>query len=161
MGLRMRIKEGVNQQSQQDMSSLVAVTQSPQQWHQAFEASRNFMNRLLITATGFVLAIGSINGLKAAPALPLAQPKAANLARMRAESLNGGLSAYRAAACMYETGARPCLISKSDQGFLFGFQGGPPGWEQQSPPRPTLETKVLVSSDGDRILGVPYNGPLR
>ena len=119
------------------------------------------MKPLLTTAAGFVLSLGGISALQAAPALPLAQPKAANLARMRAESLNGGLSSYRAAACMYETGATSCLISKSDQGFLFGFSGGPPGWEQQSPPDPTMETEVLVSRDGDRILAVPYNGPIR
>jgi hypothetical protein len=93
--------------------------------------------------------------------LPLAQPKAANLARMRAESLNGGLSQYRAASCMYETGAGSCLESISDGGFLFRFQGGPPGWQQQTPPNPTIETSVLVSRDGDRILEVTYNGTVR
>lgn len=80
---------------------------------------------------------------------------------MRAESLNGGLGAYRAAGCMYETGGTSCLASKTSEGFLFRFEGGPPGWEQQTPPRPSLETSVLVSKDGDRILEVPYNGPLR
>ena len=119
------------------------------------------MNRLLTAATGLVLSLSGISALQAAPALPLAQPKAANLARMRAESLNGGLGVYRAAACMYETGATSCLISRSDEGFLFGFRGGPPGWEQETPPDPTLETEVLVSRDGDRILAVPYNGPIR
>ena len=93
--------------------------------------------------------------------LPLAQPKAANLARMRAESLNGGLGQYRAASCMYETGAGSCLESISDDGFLFRFQGGAPGWQQQTPPNPTIETSVLVSRDGDRILEVSYNGAIR
>ena len=118
------------------------------------------MNRLLTAVTGLALSLGGIGAVEAAPSLPLAQPKAANLARMRAESLNGGLASYRAAACMYETGASSCLISKSEQGFLFGFLGGPPGWQQQSPPRPTLETRILVSQDGERILSVPYNGPI-
>jgi len=119
------------------------------------------MNRLLAAATGLVLSMSGFSALQAAPALPLAQPKAANLARMRAESINGGLGYYRAAACMYETGATSCLISRSEEGFLFGFRGGPPGWEQEIPPDPTLETEVLVSRDGDRILAVPYNGPIR
>ncbi len=118
------------------------------------------MNRLLTAVTGLALSLGGIGAVEAAPSLPLAQPKAANLARMRAESLNGGLATYRAAACMYETGASSCLISKSNQGFLFSFRGGPPGWELQSPPSPTLETRVLVSQDGERILAVPYNGPI-
>jgi len=93
--------------------------------------------------------------------LPLAQPKAANLARMRAESLNGGLGHYRAASCMYETGAGSCLESVSDSGFLFRFRGVAPGWQQQTPPEPTIETSVLVSRDGDRILEVSYNGTIR
>ena len=93
--------------------------------------------------------------------IPLAQPKAANLARMRAESLNGGLGQYRAASCMYETGAGSCLESISNQGFQFLFQGGAPGWQQQTPPNPTIETSVLVSRDGDRILEVSYNGTIR
>ena len=93
--------------------------------------------------------------------IPLAQPKAANLARMRAESLNGGLGQYRAASCMYETGAGSCLESLNDSGFLFRFRGGAPGWQQQTPPEPTIETSVLVSRDGDRILEVSYNGTIR
>ena len=93
--------------------------------------------------------------------IPLAQPKAANLARMRAESLNGGLGQYRAASCMYETGAGSCLESVSDSGFLFRFRGGAPGWQQQTPPEPTIETSVLVSRDGDQILEVSYNGTIR
>lgn len=93
--------------------------------------------------------------------IPLAQPKAANLARMRAESLNGGLGQYRAASCMYETGAGSCLESLNDSGFLFRFRGGAPGWQQQTPPEPTIETSVLVSRDGDQILEVSYNGTIR
>jgi len=143
------------------MVSQVRETQFSDDWHQAGVPSTKFMNRLLTAATGLVLSLSGISTLQAAPALPLAQPKAANLARMRAESLNGGLGSYRAAACMYETGATSCLISRSDEGFLFGFRGGPPGWEQETPPDPTLETEVLVSRDGDRILAVPYNGPIR
>lgn len=115
------------------------------------------------------LSIGMALGLctslmvmvRAEQSLPFAQTKAANLARMRAESLNGGLGSYRAAGCMYETGAQSCLASKTNEGFLFRFKGGAPGWEQQNPPSPSLETSVLVSRDGDRILEVPYNGPLR
>ncbi len=118
------------------------------------------MNRLLTAATGLALSMGGIGAVCGEPSLPVAQPKAANLARMRAEYLNGGLASYRADACMYETGSSSCLISKSNQGYLFSFLGGPPGWQQQSPPRPTLETRVLVSQDGERILAVPYNGPI-
>ena len=143
------------------MVSQVRETQFSDDLHQAGVPSTKLMNRLLNAATGLVLSLSGISALQAAPALPLAQPKAANLARMRAESLNGGLGSYRAAACMYETGATSCLISRSDEGFLFGFRGGPPGWEQETPPDPTLETEVLVSRDGDRILAVPYNGPIR
>ena len=99
------------------MVSQVRETQFSDDWHQAGVPSTKFMNRLLTAATGLVLSLSGISALQAAPALPLAQPKAANLARMRAESLNGGLGSYRAAACMYETGATSCLISRSDEGI--------------------------------------------
>lgn len=115
----------------------------------------------LVLISGLWLLASNAATAQATRPLPLAQPKAANLARMRAESLNGGLSQYRAASCMYETGAGSCLESISDGGFLFRFQGGPPGWQQQTPPNPTIETSVLVSRDGDRILEVTYNGTVR
>ena len=115
----------------------------------------------LVLISGLWLLASNAATAQATRPLPLAQPKAANLARMRAETLNGGLSQYRAASCMYETGAGSCLESISDGGFLFRFQGGPPGWQQQTPPNPTIETSVLVSRDGDRILEVTYNGTVR
>lgn len=117
--------------------------------------------RRLALSIGLALGLSSGLAVRADQSLPFAQTKATNLARMRAESLNGGLGTYRAAGCMYETGGQSCLASKTDEGFLFRFQGGSPGWEQQTPPRPSLETTVLVSKDGGRILDVPYNGPLR
>ena len=47
--------------------------------------------------------------------------RAVNAARMRAEAVNGGLSNYRAAKCMYATGqgGGDCLKSDSD-GFFKG-----------------------------------------
>ena len=119
-----------------------------------------FKTGLVLISSLWLLASNAATAQATRP-LPLAQPKAANLARMRAESLNGGLSQYRAASCMYETGAGSCLESISDKGYLFRFQGGPPGWQQQTPPNPTIETSVLVSRDGDRILEVTYNGTVR
>ena len=91
---------------------------------------------------------------------PFAQTKAANLARMRAERLNGGLRLYRSDQCMHALRGAACLVSSTDEGFLFRFRGGEPGWQQQIPPQPSLLTEVLVSADGDRILDVSYNGPL-
>ena len=119
------------------------------------------MFQVLKVVSGLLLSVTTNQTALAEPSMPLAQPQAANLARMRAESLNGGLDAYRAAGCMYETGAGSCLVSKTNEGFLFQFHGGAPGWEQLSPPRPSVETSVLVSKDGTRILAVPYNGPIR
>ena len=121
----------------------------------------NQFKTVLALISGFWLFTPNAATAKSTQPLPLAQPKAANLARMRAESLNGGLGQYRAASCMYETGAGSCLESISDGGFLFRFQGGAPGWQQQTPPNPTIETSVLVSRDGDRILEVSYNGTIR
>jgi hypothetical protein len=121
----------------------------------------NQLKTLLALIGGIWLLTPNAATAQTSRPLPLTQPKAANLARMRAESLNGGLGQYRAASCMYETGAGSCLESISNKGFQFLFQGGAPGWQQQTPPNPTIETSVLVSRDGDRILEVSYNGTIR
>ncbi len=88
-----------------------------------------------------------------------AQMRAANLARMQAELLNGGLGQYSPANCMHRGGGGGCLVSDSPQGFRFRFLGGPPGWDARRQPA-TLETVVLVSPDG-RSSVVEYNGPVR
>ena len=121
----------------------------------------NYLKTVLALISGIWLLAPNAATAQDSKPLPLAQPKAANLARMRAESLNGGLGQYRAASCMYETGAGSCLESVSDSGFLFRFRGGAPGWQQQTPPNPTIETSVLISRDGDRIVEVSYNETIR
>lgn len=88
-----------------------------------------------------------------------AQMRAANMARMQAELLNGGLRQYSPADCMHKSGGGDCLISETAEGYRFQFQGGAPGWAAMRKPA-TLETEVLVSPDG-RSLRVEYNGPIR
>ena len=83
-----------------------------------------------------------------------------NLARMRAESLNGGLGVYRAQACMHTENGGPCLLSSSPNGLLFRFLGGPPGWQEQNQPA-SVESEILVSADGRQVLSVIYNGKPR
>ena len=164
----MRISPGLievdprpRQQSDPDMPFRAPVNTSFRSEGQAEATCPPCMLRLLTVISGLMLTLGTPPPARAEPSMPLAQPQAANLARMRAESLNGGLDSYRAAGCMYETGARACLVASSEEGFTFRFRGGAPGWEQQSPPTPSLETTVRVSRDGTRILAVPYNGPIR
>ena len=84
--------------------------------------------------------------------------RAINTARMRAESINGGLNNYRAAKCMYATGkgVGKCL-QNAGEGFLFVFYEGSPGWQEAGRP-PTVETEILVSEDGVSIVDVVYNG---
>ena len=86
--------------------------------------------------------------------------RAANLARMTAERLNGGLGVYRAAPCMHEQSGGACLAKISSEGLTFRFMGGVPGWPQLNLP-PSVETEILVSSDGRTVLQVIYNGPVR
>lgn len=86
--------------------------------------------------------------------------RATNVARMKAESLNGGLQVYRAAACMHQQSGGSCLIRSSANGFLFRFFGGGPGWQQTNQP-PSVETEILVSPDGRSVLEVIYNGKPR
>ena len=87
--------------------------------------------------------------------------RAVNAARMRAEAVNGGLSNYRAAKCMYATGqgGGDCLRSDSD-GLVFVFGGSAPGW-QEAGESPTVETEIQVSADGASIVDLTYNGAPR
>jgi len=101
----------------------------------------------------------------AAPAQPIsqaqtisqAQLRAANLARMEAERLNGGLTKYFAGQCMHQRGGANCLIQANATGFLFRFPGGTPGWEANRRAA-TVESQILISADGRTIEKVEYNG---
>ena len=88
--------------------------------------------------------------------------RAMNLARNWAVNTNGGLSVYRPAACMFNTGegGGSCLLQTNGPGYTFRFQGGSPGWQQQGL-APTTETEVQVSPDGRTITQVIYNGSPR
>ncbi len=91
--------------------------------------------------------------------IPYNAIRALNLARNTGVTLNGGLSVYRPAACMFTTSApeNPCLVQKDNQGFVFRFLGGPPGWQVLNIP-PTRETELLIAPDGRTVLQVIYNG---
>ena len=111
----------------------------------------------------------------AQPAVPTSAVRAINLARTTAIAQNGGLSRYRPAQCMFQTAntENPCLISSPDDtnnarnnrntnndGYVFRFQGGSPGWQQMNQ-RPTLETEITISADGRTVQQVNYNGSPR
>ena len=95
--------------------------------------------------------------LASAQVISQAQMRAANLARMEAERLNGGLNKYFTGQCMHQKGGGDCMIRSDAQGFLFRFSGGAPGWEAKQKPA-TLESEILISPDGTRIEKVEYNG---
>lgn len=97
----------------------------------------------------------------AARSVPNSNVRAVNSARMKAESLNGGLSRYRAAKCMYatSTGGGDCLKSETG-GYLFLFGGGAPGWQESGEPA-SVETEIRVSPDGSSDIEVIYNGSPR
>lgn len=81
-----------------------------------------------------------------------------NLARGTAAKLNGGLSAYRPALCMFQGASNnPCLVDRSEAGFTFRFLGGSPGWEQLQLPA-TVETELVISPDGRTVVQILYNG---
>lgn len=117
------------------------------------------MARLLLAgvSTGLLISAGS-----ALAQVTGENVRALNLARDTAVSLNGGLSVYRPAACMFQTGdgGGDCLVRDDDQGFLFQFLGGVPGWQQENI-APTVETEVLISPDGRSVVNVEYNGAPR
>ena len=108
---------------------------------------------------GLVLGLALPFGALAQP-ISQAQLRAANLARMEAERLNGGLTRYFAGQCMHQRGGANCLIQANETGFLFRFPGGTPGWEPNQRAA-TVESEILISADGNRIEKVAYNGPPR
>ncbi|APD48452.1 hypothetical protein KQ302_12505 [Synechococcus sp. CS-602] len=115
----------------------------------------------------FGLIIGVIASLSIATTqveaqadFPFNLQRATNLARMKAETLNGGLNLYRPDACMYDRSAGDCLVESNDEGVLFRFLGGAPGWQQLELPA-SFETELLISADGREVLEVIYNGPVR
>ncbi len=107
-----------------------------------------------------VALIGGFSVLPASAEMSLDQIRAANLARMEAERINGGLSKYFTANCMHQKGGGSCMVNAGASGYLFNFLGGPPGWEV-SRQAATKETRILISPDGTRVVNVEYNGAPR
>lgn len=107
------------------------------------------------------LASSLVLGLRPmAPALAQVsdtQLRAANLARMQAEKLNGGLTKYFPANCMYVQGGGSCMVESNANGYLFKFLGGPPGWEGYKQAA-TVQTKILIAPDGRTVTSILYNG---
>jgi hypothetical protein len=108
----------------------------------------------LLAAGGLALA------LPALAEMPLSQVRAANLARMQAERLNGGLSRYFTANCMHQKGGGSCMVKSDGNGYHFDFLGGPPGWEVNGQ-RATLQTRILINPAGTQVVKVEYNGSPR
>ena len=107
-----------------------------------------------LLTTGLLLAATASSALAQVPA---SQVRAANLARMEAERLNGGLSNYFTASCMHRSGGGDCLVEDNANGYLFNFLGGAPGWEVNQQPA-TVQTKILIGPEGNRVKQVIYNG---
>ena len=116
-------------------------------------------NSLSALALGAALASG-LATLPASAELSMNQIRAANLARMQAETINGGLSKYFTANCMHQKGGGSCMVNAGPNGFLFNFLGGPPGWEVTKQAA-TKETRILISPDGTSVVNVEYNGAPR
>ncbi|TCD58356.1 hypothetical protein CWE16_00720 [Synechococcus sp. BS55D] len=103
-------------------------------------------------------APGNASVPDSSPNDPLAARRSINLARDTAIRLNGGLSAYRPASCMFAGAAgNPCL-SRENGDFIFNIPGGPPGWEQ-SGDAPSIQTILKIAADGRSVLNELYNGP--
>jgi hypothetical protein len=122
------------------------------------------LRKRLATATAVAaLASGLASGLVAMPAraeMPVSQMRAANLARMEAERINGGLSRYFTASCMHQRGGGSCMVNAGPNGYLFNFLGGAPGWEVNKQAA-SVETRILISPDGSSVVNVEYNGTPR
>ena len=110
-----------------------------------------------LATTSMALALAFVPAPLRAAEVSVSQQKAANVARIRAESLNGGLKRYVSAQCMHERGGGSCMVRANADGFRFEFLGGAPGWQTLSQ-KATVETKILVSPDGSKVKQVIYNG---
>jgi hypothetical protein len=109
---------------------------------------------LLVAAAGLGLASPAL------AEMPLSQVRAANLARMQAERINGGLSRYFTANCMHQKGGGACMVKSDSQGYHFDFLGGPPGWEVNVQ-RATVQTRILINPAGTQVVKLEYNGSPR
>ena len=118
------------------------------------------VKRSIVLALALATLLGNGLGSAARAQTMGSSVRATNLARMKAESLNGGLQVYRAAACMHQQGGGDCLLKTTAEGFLFRFYGGGPGWQTLNQ-RPSFETEILVAPDGRTVKKVIYNGPPR
>ncbi|MFN7900492.1 MAG: hypothetical protein ACK5N0_12660 [Synechococcaceae cyanobacterium] len=128
------------------------------------------MGRLLrAPLSGVLLAASAFSAVPlhqlpgaAQDASPLNEIRALNFARDYAVRLNGGLTVYRPAQCMFTTSApsNPCLVNSDGHGFTFRFLGGPPGWVSENKPA-TKETELKISPDGRSLVRLIYNGAPR
>ena len=92
---------------------------------------------------------------------PLAVKRAFNLARDTGIKINGGLSQYRPARCMFDSAINNrCLAQRDASGMVFHFPGGSPGWEEAGKP-PTVVTILQVAPDGRSVTQQIYNGSPR
>jgi hypothetical protein len=124
-----------------------------------------FVRPLAMGSAALVAALLASTGISGAPAraqVTFSAVRALNLARNQAVQQNGGLSLYRPAQCMFQTAdaGNECLLSIDEDGFVFRFLGGIPGWEQFQMPA-SVETEVRISADGRTVEEVLYNGPPR
>lgn len=131
--------------------------QPPRPRHRRAHRAGRRLARLLLGAGSLLLFSLSVRAQT--DGVPYNAIRALNLARNTGVSLNGGLSIYRPDACMFTTSApeNPCLLQKNQQGFLFRFLGGPPGWQVLGLP-PNRETELLIAPDGRTVTQVIYNG---
>ncbi len=109
-----------------------------------------------------LLAGSGVAGLPARAQVTFGSVRALNTARNLAVQQNGGLSVYRPAQCMFQSAdaSNDCLLSMDEDGFLFRFLGGVPGWEQFQMPA-SVETEVRISADGRTVEELIYNGEPR
>jgi hypothetical protein len=91
------------------------------------------MRSFLITVSSLCVILSS-SVSASAQTISESQMRAANIARMQAELINGGDSQYSPANCMHQGGGETCMISNTADGFRFRFLGGGAGWVARREP---------------------------
>ena len=117
---------------------------------------------ILIALSGAPLLADLAIPTQAQAQVQYSKVRALNLARGTAIKINGGLSVYQPAPCMFSTsnGGEDCLIRNTSDGYTYRFLGGTPGWSQDGI-EPTKETEIQISPDGKSVQQVIYNGSPR
>ena len=108
------------------------------------------MVKSLVKTSALMAASALLSSLPALAQVSAANVRALNVARNWAVNNNGGLSVYRPAACMFNTGTAGAAASRKTtarDSASSSSAGGPVGWNkaQPRPPKPSCRSPSMAA----------------